>query len=59
VRTATPATTPAPQTSDNGFAWGAAALGAGLMLLALVLIGTTTTRVRRHRIAGPSGPTAA
>jgi hypothetical protein len=57
VSSAVAATPIAPQSSDDSFAWGAAALGAGLMLLAVVLVGMITTRVRRHRIASPTGPT--
>jgi hypothetical protein len=53
VSSATPI---APQSSNDSFAWGAAALGAGLMLLVVVLVGMTTARVRRHRIASPTGP---
>jgi hypothetical protein len=56
VRSAPP-TAIAPQASDDSFAWGAAALGAASTLLAVVLVGATTRRVRR-RVAPPS-PTRA
>jgi hypothetical protein len=54
VPSGAPVTTSAQQASDDGFAWGAAALGAGSMLLIVVLVGTTSRQLRRRRIAPPT-----
>jgi len=57
----TPPVTPTiAQASDEGFAWGAAAVGAGSTLLVVLLVGGTTMRVRRRVTpATPTRPSAA
>jgi hypothetical protein len=52
---------PAPaQPTDDGFAWGAAAIGAISTALLLLLATTTARRIRRRRISppGPARPSA-
>jgi hypothetical protein len=50
----TPSVEAVPVADDDGFAWGDAAIGAGVALaLALIALGATTA-VRRRRIASPA-----
>jgi hypothetical protein len=37
-------------THDGGFAWGLAAVGAGVSLLVLLAIGATSRRIRRRQV---------
>jgi hypothetical protein len=45
---------PVTQSNGDGFAWGAAAIGAGSALLVVLMVGMTTRRVRRRRISAPT-----
>jgi hypothetical protein len=59
IRSAPPVTPKTPQASDNDFAWGAAAVGAGATLLVVLLAGGTMRVRRRPAPARPTGPSAA
>jgi hypothetical protein len=54
TKPAPPAVAPARVEQSPGFAWSDAAIGGAIVLLAVLLLGGVTRRVRRQRISAPN-----